>query len=89
MGLGVTALYNSEMACGAAGTTGDSGEMSQYKQLEAKVREAEEQRIDKERERRKSLGLPADEGKFKSSYCNCVYLFHLDFMADMLVLLVG
>jgi hypothetical protein len=54
------------MPCGACGPTSDIGEMNMYKELEKKVLADEEERKQKERERRVSLGL-APEGE--------VYLF--------------
>ena len=50
------------MGCGACGPTSNVAEMNMYRALEKKVLADEEEKKQKERERRVSLGMPA-EGK--------------------------
>lgn len=51
------------MGCGACGPTRDIGQETMYRELEKKVRADEAEKKQKERERRISLGLPAEEGE--------------------------
>ncbi len=49
------------MPCPACGPISNAGEMDMYKALEKKVLADEAERKDRERERRISLGLPAEK----------------------------
>lgn len=62
-----------EMGCGACGPTRDIGTERMYKELEKKVLAQEEEKKQAERDRRISLGLPAEEGEIYSSSQSCYY----------------
>lgn len=51
------------MGCGACGPTRDVGTERMYKELEKTVLAQEEEKKQAERDRRISLGLPAEEGE--------------------------
>jgi hypothetical protein len=55
------------MGCGACGPTRDPGTERMYKELEKKVLADEEAKKQAGRDRRISLGLPAEEGEVSIS----------------------